>query len=270
MNWLASRADAVEFRRRPRWLVLGVVIAFLILSARLFLLQVVDADKYRALVRENVTRKITLATTRGVIRDRFGRVLAASRPSYNVYCVPSRVDMNDVWPKLLDLMQLSPAERDQLTQRVVELRASTRKDWQILLKEDVSRDIVAILDTHSVDLRGVEVVPTPVRYYPFKEMGAQVLGYMSEVDGDLLMRLRSMGYLEGDRRGAAGVERGWESYLRGRRGWEKVVVDARGRRRMTPEAAELIDDPKRSDPVPGRDIRLTVDLDIQKAINAVM
>jgi penicillin-binding protein 2 len=270
MSLLVSRTDIAEFRRRPRWLALGVVLGFLIITVRLFVLQVLDSDKYKALARENVIRKTTLATTRGVIRDRFGRVLAASRPSYNVYCVPSRLDMNEVWPKLVDFMQIPDAERDQLAQRIEKLRAGSRKDWQILLKEDVSRDIVAILDTHSGDLRGIEVVPTPVRYYPFKEMGAQVLGYMSEVDGDLLMRLRSIGYMEGDRRGAAGVERGWESYLRGRRGWEKVVVDARGRRHSTPEAAQLVDDPKRRDPVPGRDIRLTVDLDIQQAIHAAM
>ena len=270
MSLFASRADTAEFRRRHKWLALVVLIGFAVISVRLFVFQVFDADKYKALARENVIRRTTLATTRGVIRDRFGRVLAASRPSYNIYCVPSRLDMNEVWPKLVEHMGLSVSERDALAARIVELRSGHRKDWQILLKEDVSRDTVAVLETHSGDLRGVEVVPTPVRYYPYKEVGAQVLGYMSEVDADLLMRLRSIGYLEGDRRGAAGVERSWESYLRGRRGWEKVVVDARGRRRSTPEAEQLVDEPKRRDPVPGRDIRLTIDLDIQQAIHVAM
>ena len=270
MSMLLSRTDFAEFRRRPRWLALGVVLGLLIMTVRLFFLQIVDGDKYKALAKESVIRKTTLATTRGVIRDRFGRVLAASRPSYNVYCVPSRLDLVETWPKLVEYMQLTSGEQEQLAKRIETLRHGPRKDWQILLKEDVSRDVVAVLDTHSGELRGVEVVPTPVRYYPFKEMGAQVLGYMSEVDSDLLLRLRNIGYMEGDRRGAAGVERGWESYLRGRRGWEKVVVDARGRRHNTPEASQLIDDPKRQDPVPGRDIRLTIDLDIQKAIHAAM
>ena len=83
----------------------------------------------------------------------------------------------------------------------------------------------------------------------------------------LSMRLRSIGYMEGDRRGAAGVERGWESYLRGRRGWEKVVVDARVGDARPEERRQLVDEPKRRDPVPGRDFRLTIDLDIQQAIS---
>ena len=64
---------------------------------------------------------------------------------------------------------------------------------------------------------------------PHHELGAQVLGFMAEVDPDALVRLRALGYMEGDRRGTAGIERGWESYLRGTRGWEKNVVDSRGR-----------------------------------------
>lgn len=270
MNLLASRTDVAEFRRRPRWLALAVVLGFLILTVRLFVLQVVDADKYKALARENIIRRTTLATTRGVIRDRFGRVLAASRPSYNIYCVPSRLDMQEVWPRLASYMKLTEQERQKLEERLVKLRAGPRKDWQILVKEDISRDLVAVLETHTGELRGIEVVPNAVRYYPYKELGAQVLGFMAEVDADALMRLRQIGYMEGDRRGAAGVERGWESYLRGRRGWEKVVVDARGRRHTNPEARQLIDEPKRRDPVPGRDLRLTLDLDIQKAIQKSM
>lgn len=270
MGLVASRTDVAEFRKRPRWLALVVLIGFLILTGRLFMLQVIDGDKYKAMARENIVRKTTLATTRGVIRDKYSRVLAASRPSYNVYGVPSRIDMQTTWPRLIDLMELSAQESEQLEKRVLSLRQSQRKDWQILLKEDISRDTVAALDTHAQDLRGIEVVPTPVRYYPFKDMGSQVLGYMSEVDSDALMRLRSLGYMEGDRRGAAGVERGWESYLRGRRGWEKVVVDARGRRQSTQEAEQLVDQPRRLDPVPGRDLRLTLDLDIQKAIHEAM
>lgn len=270
MNRLLARADVAEFRRRPRWLALAVVLVFLVLTGRLFMLQVLKADEYRALARENIIRRTTLATTRGVVRDRKGNVLAASRPSYNVYCVPSKLDMQEVWPRLAGYMKLTPQERDVIEKRVLKLREGPRKDWQILIKEDISRDLVAVLETHDAELPGIDVVPAPVRYYPHHELGAQVLGFMAEVSPDTLMRLRSIGYMEGDRLGAAGVERGWESYLRGSRGWEKVVVDARGRRHTGPDSDRLIDEPKRRDPLPGRDLRLTIDLDIQKAIAKAM
>ena len=272
MSVLVSRSDMGEFRKRPRWLAIVVILGFFVLTVRVFFMQVINADEYRALARENIIRRVTLATTRGVVRDKLGRVLAANRPSYNVYCVPSKLDMKDVWPRLVGYMQLNPVDRDKIQKRIVDLRSDPgpRKDWQILVKEDISRDLVATLATHSSELPGIDVVPTPVRYYPHHELGAHVLGFMAEVDGDALVRLRAQGYMEGDRRGVAGVERGWESYLRGARGWEKVVVDSRSRRHVDPESQRLIDDPKRLDPIPGRDLRLTIDLDIQKSISNAM
>lgn len=272
MSVLVSRSDMGEFRRRPRWLAVVVVLAFLALTARVFYMQIINGDEYRALARENIIRRVTLATTRGVVRDSLGRVLASNRPSYNVYCVPSKLDMNSVWPRLAGYMQLNAQERERIQKRILDLKSDPgpRKDWQILVKEDVSRDLVATLETHAAELPSVDVVPAPVRYYPHAELGAHVLGYMSEVDSDALVRLRALGYMEGDRRGAGGVERGWESYLRGTRGWEKVVVDSRGRRHLDPASMALIDDPKRLDPIPGRDLRLTIDFDIQKAIYTAM
>jgi penicillin-binding protein 2 len=107
-----------------------------------------------------------------------------------------------------------------------------------------------------------------VRYYPYDDVGSHVLGYMAEVDGDKLSTLRSAGYLEGDRIGVTGVERAWESYLRGTRGWEKVLVDAHGvRHTKADELDSLIDEPRRAEAIPGRDLRLTVDADVQKALD---
>jgi len=266
MNLLVQRSDVSEFRRRFRWIALGMALLFFGLIGRLFQLQVLEADDNRAIARENIVRRVTLATTRGIIRDRNGKVLAASRPSYNVYVVPARLDMENVWPKLVDYLGVGLDERTRLEQHLLALRASDgpRKTQQILLKEDISRDAVANLATHDAELPGVDVVPVPVRYYPFEEVGAHVLGYMAEVDAEKLATLRSSGYVEGDRIGVTGVERAWESYLRGTRGWEKVLVDARGRRR--PGGEGIIEESRRVDPIPGRDLRLTIDADVQKAI----
>jgi penicillin-binding protein 2 len=267
VSLFVQRSDVSEFRRRFRWIALAMALLFLGLLGRLFQLQILETDDNRAIARENIVRRITLATTRGIIRDRTGKVLAASRPAYNIYVVPERLDMTTVWPKLVDYLSIGLDERTRLEQHLIALRASDgpRKKQQILLKEDISRDAVANLSTHDAELPGVEVVPVPVRYYPFDEVGAHVLGYMAEVDSDRLAVLRNSGYVEGDRIGVTGVERSWESYLRGTRGWEKVLVDARGRRR--PGGEGIIEEPHRVDPIPGRDLRLTIDADVQKAID---
>jgi penicillin-binding protein 2 len=184
--------------------------------------------------------------------------------------------MQNVWPKLVDYLRLGQEERTRLEQKLLSLRADDgkRKDQQFLLKEDISRDAVADIKTHErelvtvtprgKDLVAVELVPVPVRYYPYEEVGSHLLGYMAEVDGDKLAQLHGAGYLEGDRIGVTGLERSWESYLRGTRGWEKVLVDAKGSRRSGHE--DIIDEPKRSEPIPGRDLRLTIDADVQKAL----
>jgi penicillin-binding protein 2 len=270
MSLFVQRSDVSEFRRRFRWIALGMALLFFGLILRVFQLQLLESDDSKAIARENIVRRITLATTRGIIRDRNGKVLAESRPSYNLYVVPERIDMQTVWPKLVDYLGIGVDERARLEALLTNLRASDgpRKSQQILLKEDISRDAVATLRTHDADLPAVEVVPVPVRSYPYEEVGAHVLGYMAEVDAEKLAQLRSAGYVEGDRVGAMGIERAWESYLRGTRGWEKVLVDARGRRR--PGGEGIIDEPRRVDPIPGRDLRLTVDAEIQRAIEKAM
>ncbi|WP_433935566.1 penicillin-binding protein 2 [Sorangium cellulosum] len=270
MSLLVQRSDVSEFRRRFRWIALGMVVGFMVLIGRMFYLQILEADENKAVARENIVRRVTLATTRGIIRDKNGKVLAASRPSYNVYVVPRRLDMETTWPKLVEYLGVGIEERARLEALITAIRADDgpRKSQQILLKEDISRDAVATLATHDAELPGVDVVPVPVRYYPYEEVGSHVLGYMAEVDAERLAALRSVGYIEGDRIGVTGIERAWESYLRGTRGWEKVLVDAKGRRRAGGDG--IIEEPRRVDPIPGRDLRLTLDADIQKAIDKAM
>ncbi len=266
-----QRSDVGEFRRRYRWMVLFVLCAFAVLFGRLFLLQVLQSDIHQAQARRNIVREIKLATRRGVIRDAHGKVLAASRPSYNVYVVPSQLDREQTWPRVVRLMGLDPAEASRQRARIEELsRDEKRKDQQTPLAVNVDRDVVAALETHETELRGVDVVSVPVRYYPYGELGAHLIGYMREVDANDLSELESRGYRSGDRIGAVGIERRWESYLRGRRGWRKVLRAMRRVSNREELEAKYLDEPRRVSPVPGRDISLTVDIELEQAIEKAM
>ena len=174
MNLLVQRSDVGEFRRRYRWMVLVVVFIFLVLVGRLVQLQIIEGDLHAAQARRNIVGEINLATTRGVIRDAYGRVLAANRPSYNVYVTPEVIDMEQTWPRVVKLMGLDDAERQRLEDKILGIRKrdDTRKSQQILLKVDVSRDVVAAIETHESELRGVDLAPVPVRYYPYGELAA--------------------------------------------------------------------------------------------------
>jgi penicillin-binding protein 2 len=306
-NLLLARSDVGEFRRRYKWMALAAFLAFVVIVGRLFQLQALDGAAYETIAHENIIRRVVLPTTRGVIRDAYGKVLASSRPSYDVEVVPGRVMPSsrplryrnglpmardpDSWPRLVEILRLNPDERRTFEARV---RAACASDddkspcWHtpILVREDVSRDIVAELKQHRDELAGVDVVGVPVRFYPYKNLGSHMLGYVAEVDSETLAKYRPKGfdalardeqqrdnpldYEAGDTVGATGIERSWESYLRGQRGWEKRVVDARGRYRSGPEIEHLVDAPPRMDPIPGRDLRLSVDVELEQAIERAM
>ena len=302
-NLLVPRSDASEFRRRYKWMALVCAIAFLSVAARLFQLQIVGGKSYSQVAHENIIRRVTTPTTRGVIRDSQSRVLASSRPGYNVYLVPGRVmpsarpvrrgvtiDDRDTFPRIAEALRLNPDERQRITE---EIRKACEVDedhspcWRpIRVREDLSRDIVAELKQHSQETAGAEIVQLPVRYYPYKNLGAHMLGYVAEIDGEALQKYRPSGYEDlateerqkinplgyepGDILGATGIERAWESYLRGQRGWEKRVVDARGRYRTGPDADRLVDAPARQEPIPGRDLRITVDMELMQAVEKAL
>lgn len=304
-NLLVPRSDVSEFRKRYRWIALAAFLAFSIIGGRLFHLQVLKGAEYAQVAHENVIRKVTIPTTRGVIRDAYGRVLASSRPSFNVLLVPGRVmpsarpstkrrrgsaEETDSFTRIADTLRLNPDERARLEGRIREA-CTTDEDrspcWRpILVREDLARDIVAELKQHASEMVGSEVVSQPVRYYPFKRLGSHMVGYTAEVDAETLARYKPPGYEQmsaeerqkvnplgyegGDVTGATGVERSWESYLRGQRGWEKRVVDARGRYRTGPDAERLLDAPSRQEPLAGRDLRLAVDIDLEQAIDRAM
>ncbi len=303
-NLLVPRSDVSEFRKRYRWMALVAFLAFAIVIGRLFHLQVLKGAEYAQTAHENVIRRVTLPTTRGIVRDAYGRVLASSRSSFNVLLVPGRVmpsarpqrrsrpnaEENDSFTRIADTLRLNPDERVRLAARIRDA-CITDEDrspcWRpILVREDLSRDIVAELKQHAYEMQGAEVVSQPVRYYPYKNQAAHLLGYTSEINAETLAKYRPpgydqmtaeerqkvnpLGYDPGDIVGATGVEHAWESYLRGQRGWEKRVVDARGRYRTGPQTERLLDAPSRQEPLPGRDLRLTIDMELEQSVERAM
>ncbi|MEN9577535.1 MAG: hypothetical protein RJA70_544 [Pseudomonadota bacterium] len=266
---LVQRSNAGEFRRRYRWLVLAVVVAFLFLSGRVAQLQVLEADLHRAQARDNIIGRVTLATTRGVIRDRQGKVLAANRPSYDLYVVPKKLDLEETWPRVVALMGLAEGESLELRERI-QKQTGKLAEQQMLLKVDLSREVFAALKTHAGDLPGVIATPVPVRYYPYGNVASHMVGYMRETTQEDLAHLEEAGYRAGDRLGATGVERRWESYLRGQRGWQKRVMGRRAHRNTEKFEERYLEEPRRLEPVPGRDITLTLDVDLQKSIERAM
>lgn len=272
MATLVQRSDVGEFRRRFRWLVLFVFCSFLTFIGRLFYLQVMQGDVHDAEARRNIIGESRLATTRGVIRDAHGKVLAANRPSYNVHVVPERLDMEETWPRVVELMGLDETTAEEMAAEIKEIKGKggNRAVQQTLLQVDINRDVVAALETHRRDMEGVRVVPAPVRSYPHGSLGAHMIGYMREVDADTLAANPEAGYRAGDRLGAVGVERRWESYLRGQRGFRRYIRKKTKRERVEDLEERYLGDERMQEPSPGRDISLTLDIELVRSAEKAM
>ncbi|HJL15951.1 MAG TPA: penicillin-binding protein 2 [Sandaracinaceae bacterium LLY-WYZ-13_1] len=274
MNLLSVRREVGEFKKRYKWMALVVVVVFLVLFGRIVQLQLFEYEHYARVARENITRTVTLPATRGVVRDVNGRVVATNRAAYDLYLTPQYLAPGDIG-RIAELMGLEEEGQATLRDRVAAV-PTRRRAHQIRVSDDISRDQLAALETHEQDLclttgsrdnptrlPCLHLVSEPVRTYPFGRLGAHAVGYLNEMTAEELERLEPVGYRLGDRIGRTGVERAWESYLRGRRGFRRVFVDVRGRQ---VETASGEDGPVRREPVPGRDLTLTLDMELMRII----
>ena len=279
---LSPRRELGEFKKRYKWMALFVVVIFGVLIARLVMLQVAQHEQWSNIARENITKTFWLRATRGMLRDARGRVIASNRPSYDVYVIPRLLLVRDESrpaaqqysvhrervDRLSELLALDPARKAELERRLLAFptteQGKRRLTHQVLMFADISREQMAALETHRLELPMVDVIDSPVRSYPYGALGAHAIGYLNEVSAEDLERLRGQDYRAGDDVGRTGVEQSLESVLRGRRGFRRVLVDASGRAR--PDAHRYVRRPPVSrEPEPGRDVVLTLDMELMRS-----
>jgi penicillin-binding protein 2 len=238
---------------RLRLAILGVVVVslFATMLARLWYLQVLVAPQLKVEAQENSVRLVYTEAPRGRILDRNGNVLVDNE------IVPTVVVDRTVaakHPETLDRLSqylgLSPKD---LNDRLNDLRFSNYKPVPVF--EHVSMPQVVYLREHEAEFPGVDVVQLSERHYPYGTLAAHVLGYVGEINDKELATRRSAGYREGDTIGKSGVELAYENELRGTPAVEKLQVDAQGR-----VLRSLGEQPA----VPGHDVQLTIDINVQK------
>jgi penicillin-binding protein 2 len=232
---------------------------FLGLGTRLVYLQLIQGQRNRQLAENNRIRLIPKQPVRGNIFDRKGRVLASSRLSYAVYVWPIALKQ-DKWPATLKRLSkiLNIPEREM--QKRIE-RAGYASPELLRIARDISPAQYTALAEYSNELEGVEVDTEAVRNYPNGDLAAHVLGYTGELNDEELAKLRSKNYRMGDIVGQMGVEQAFEDLLRGEWGGQQVEVDGAG------QVLRVIGHKKAK---PGKDVYLTIDLEVQKAAEAAL
>jgi penicillin-binding protein 2 len=237
----------------------GVALVFFaLIFFRLWFLQVLSGDSYRAEANDNRVRAIKIQAPRGEIVDREGRVLVENRVGLAVKVNPATLpeaeaDRRDVFRRLGNVLDMRPRRIG----RRVDRQLTALPYAKATVKQDVDRTIVAYLLEHQEDFPGVEPERVFLREYPHGEIGAHLFGYTGEVDPDELKSERFRGVQAGDRIGKAGIEAQYDRFLRGENGAARVQVDALGNVRGEPLHTEQ--------PKQGRRLRLSLDLDVQQA-----
>ena len=253
------RETAVKINERKfRFLAGLVLIIFLVLMVRLWVLQIIQGPTvYMVKSKENQTRTIKINAPRGLFYDRNGKIMVSSRISHNVSVVPEDIKNSpEILSHLSKILNLSKAEiREKIKP---DLKKNPNPYQYIPILKDIDARTTIKLYEAKLDLPGVEVDEVPVRSYLNADFASHLFGYVREINNQELEEMKGKGhqYRLGDLIGKTGLERTYEEVLRGVDGGKVFEVDIRGRPLRLLENRE---------PVPGNNLHLTIDEKIQMA-----
>ena len=252
--------DARLVRKRVVVGAVAIVLLVCVLIARLYFLQVIQYEYHSTLSENNRVHVQPIPPTRGLIFDRNGVIIADNRPSFSLTMTRERAGAE--WRGLLDVivevLELSPDDRKLFEKR---MRQGRRPFEPVPILFELSEEQIARIAVNQFRLPGVEVVAQLVRHYPLGEHFAHSVGYVGRINEAELKVLDPINYSGTHHIGKTGIERFYEAELHGQVGYEEVETNARGR------VSRVL---KRTDPLPGKDIRLTLDVQLQKAAEAAL
>jgi penicillin-binding protein 2 len=266
VNELQTKKEARDLRPRAGGMAVVASFLMLLLVARLYHLQIVRGEELSQKSRDNYVKEVVETGPRGLIFDHKGRIIADNRPSFDITLTPAFCKHpDDVISRLDTILGMN---LDDVDKALADVKAPRGLDRfrAVLIKQDVKRDQMEMIEANLSELEGVDVVPTAHRSYPYGEELAHVVGYLSQVSQDELDASKGK-YRRGDYVGRRGIERSMETDLRGVDGRRRFAVDAKGRDldQLDPEMADVLipEGERRLPSRPGKNVTLSIDLALQ-------
>lgn len=252
------------FRLRMYFFMVISAIAFFFLFVQIVNLQLIQGREYRTKARLNMESYIPIPAARGDIYDRNFKenaknvVIVSNRPSFNVTTIPAKFKSEKKKRQVVDLLA-----------RILELNADdvmkelkNGNPWErVILKEDVEFDTIVKIASHQEKFPNIDWEDASVRVYNFSEMFAHVIGYVGSISTGEYRKLKTEGYKHYQKIGKSGIEKQYDSLLRGRDGFVRRIVDVR--QRTEGEEVGLR-------PVAGNNLVLTIDYAIQNTVYDAM
>lgn len=250
MNRNGEKSRVVE--RRTLVVIAFNLLAFAVIVARLYFLQVKEADKYKMMSDENRISTRFLVPPRGLIFDRNGEIIAKNEQDFQALMVAEQTP--DIAETLRTFKQIVPLTEGE-EQKIRKDLKNKRRFIPIKLKDNLSWNEVSKILLHAPDLPGVEINEGLSRYYPYADIYAHVLGYVGPVS-DKDKKDNPLYMVPGFKIGKSGLERYFDYKLQGKGGTIKLEVNAYGR---------VMNEIERNSGEEGQSLTLTLDARLQRA-----
>jgi penicillin-binding protein 2 len=239
-----------------------ILAVFIVLAYGLWILQVRKTDEYVTRSEQNRIRQVPILAPRGKIYDRDGQLIVDNYPSFSALLLRDQVrDLNADAGKIADGLHIPVQE---VIDKVRRYQLARKPAFEpIIIKDDITPDERAFIESHRDEFPELETLMIHRRLYPKDGFMAHLIGYVGEVSEDMLNSPKFELYERGDIVGQSGVELQYNDLLMGKDGFRRVLVNSKGKEVGRPPNANI-------PAVPGQKLKLTVDLDIQKAAEQAM
>ncbi|HHF2906085.1 TPA: penicillin-binding protein 2 [Vibrio diabolicus] len=256
------QAEARLFASRAIVAFIGIVLLMGALVANMYNIQVNQFQDYQTRSNDNRIKVVPIAPNRGLIYDRNGVLLAENRPVFNLELTPEKIkDIDATIQELQTILEITPDQIERFHQE----RKRTRRFKSVPLLTQLNEKQVAVFSVNQYRFPGVEISATLKRYYPFSEVLTHVIGYVSRINDRDMQRLireeKDANYQATRDIGKLGIEKYYEDLLHGTAGYQEVEVNSRGR---------VIRTLKYVPPVPGKDIVLNLDINLQLYVHQLL
>src|SRR5512146_903200 len=203
-----------------------ILVIFLVLGFGLWRLQVIGGEYYTSLAEQNRVRRVPILAPRGKILDREGRVIVDNYPSFSALLLRDQQrNWDEDVPKIADGLHMDPQDVRERLRRF----ANMPQYQPIILKDDITPDELAFIEAHRNELPELDTIMSHRRLYPKNGFMAHLIGYVGEINDDMLNQPQFEFYNPGDVVGMSGVERQYNDWLMGKNGSRNSIVTARGK-----------------------------------------
>ncbi len=267
MAFLGQAEQIREFQERFKYLYAAVFLGLGLLMTRMVYLQILRGEQMRQSSEDNRIKRVKIAAPRGMIFDRNHTLLIDNRPAFDLEITPQYLNESKKGPQVVSALSHILKMPTSEIQGILDKAKNQPTFLPVKIKNDLSRDEVALIEVWKLEMPGVDVKEEIKRTNIHGDVAAHLLGYISEVNSSELPQLNKRGfrYRLGDSIGKFGLEQRLEDTLRGGDGEELREVDAMGRIKLDRKNRNISQQFEVHPAVPGKNVVLTIDQDLQMA-----